>query len=423
MKLKFKEWLDSSKFSKNVDHLFNSGITCYKNEIYTAALHMSYLGFLVALKERLMTANMPANFPLQDWKDIMKDLQDEELWESRILNSIMQKPQGSTQKAKKDPVFNVNENLRDQVTFWKNRRNDCVHNKDNEVTNAHVEIFWSFIQSNLPKFTVEGGMESLLNELRRHCDNTYTPINSDISPLVSKIKDSVEKSNLSVFWDKSFEILENLIDYNNEVNFIHNVFKIGDDVISESIIVFLKTQLPILMAYITEYPQNISKFYSEKHDIRKLWNSYIQKSDKPYRIYTYLLRNEMIPEEELDDSNNRMLKIDKYNWEKEDNLILEENKFGEAIFKKLFVDKKTTDIKYWEFLNNNRKLCIQYLLYFNVNDESLKIFHREFSKETWYPERLQNELKAIFKNDNKKREIFSKKLEKLGLNWPKNLED
>lgn len=422
MKLKFQEWVENSKFSKNVKHIFNSGITCYKNEIYTAALHMSYLGFLLALKERIMTANKPPNFPLQDWKDIIKGLQDEDLWEATILNSIKQKPQGSSQKAKKDPVFNVNDNLRDQVTFWKNRRNDCVHNKDNEITYSHVEVFWSFVQSNLPKFSVEGGMESLLNEFRRHFDYTYTPINSEISPLVNKIKNSVEKPELLNFWAESFKLFENLNDYCEEVDFIHQVFKIKDDGISESIISFLKTKVSLLLAYITEYPQYITKFYSEKQEIRKLWNSYIQKSDDPYRIYIYLLRNEFIPDEEIADSNNRMLKINKYNWEKEEIEILKENNFDRAIFKKLFIDKNPSDFKYWQFLNDNKKLCISYLFNFYVEDKALRILHNEFSKKEWSPEILQNELKQLFKNEKEKKVFLLKKFKKLGLDWPTNLD-
>ena len=55
----------------------------------------------------------------------------------------------ATQQQKPAPIFVVPDDLRRQVEFWKDRRNDCAHSKDNKITPAYVEALHAFIESNL----------------------------------------------------------------------------------------------------------------------------------------------------------------------------------------------------------------------------------------------------------------------------------
>jgi hypothetical protein len=216
MKLKFEEWLESQKFSDSVHGLFKESIICYKSGAYKASVLFSYLGFLTILKERILNANKPALFPQGEWDYLIIRLQNEDSWESNVYDATQQKEKIDNSKTKtKDAIFSINESLRLQITYWKDRRNDCAHNKNNKISNSHVETFWSFLESNLSKITIEGGINSLLNKLRKHYDSTITPANKDVTPLIIEIESSINYIDLKVFWEQAFEIVDESIVYSN----------------------------------------------------------------------------------------------------------------------------------------------------------------------------------------------------------------
>src|SRR5690606_11852431 len=127
-----------------------------------AALMMTDQGFLVAMKDLIMQGQKPDKYPQHKWEKKIDELKDEDLWEKAVLEALLYKGEGQPlDEKRKDPIFNININLRDQIRYWKDRRNDCAHNKDNEISAAYVEMFWSFLKSNFYKLTIEGGMMSL----------------------------------------------------------------------------------------------------------------------------------------------------------------------------------------------------------------------------------------------------------------------
>lgn len=159
MKLKIENWIDNNGQSENVSVLYRDSIICYKSGAYRASLLFSYLGFMTTLKERMISSNKPNLFPQGEWDLIIKKIQNEDTWESAIFDATQQqgKIDQTTKARTKDPIFNLNDNLRIQIKYWKDRRNDCAHYKDNIIDTFHVESFWAFIESNLPKITIEGG--------------------------------------------------------------------------------------------------------------------------------------------------------------------------------------------------------------------------------------------------------------------------
>ena len=54
MKLNIETWLETAKLPAESRHLFDDAIKCYKAEAFTAGMLMSYLGFLIILKNRIM---------------------------------------------------------------------------------------------------------------------------------------------------------------------------------------------------------------------------------------------------------------------------------------------------------------------------------------------------------------------------------
>jgi hypothetical protein len=99
---------------------------------------------------------------------------------------------------------------------------------DNEITYAHVESFYSFLVSNLPKVTLEGGKDALLNKIQRHYDTMYTPANTDVSPLVREITYAVSKVELPDFFKEAFSRIDDIFDYSKEIKFSLEVLKLND---------------------------------------------------------------------------------------------------------------------------------------------------------------------------------------------------
>ncbi|NJM79738.1 MAG: hypothetical protein HC854_09145, partial [Flavobacterium sp.] len=97
--------------------------------------------------------------------------------------------------------------VRQQIKYWKDRRNDCAHFKQNEINISHVEIFWSFLKSNLSKITIEGGKLNLLKKFLNHFDETKTPPDSDYTHLIKEIEHAIEINESESF----FIELDNLI--------------------------------------------------------------------------------------------------------------------------------------------------------------------------------------------------------------------
>jgi hypothetical protein len=235
MKLKVEKWIAKSNFTAEVMILLNDSIKCYKADAYRASLLFSYLAFITILKERIGVAEKPANYLQHNWNVLRTEILNEDKWERAVYDATQQK--GSKDPSNlKDPVFSINDALRTQIEYWKDRRNDCAHFKNNEITNAHVETFWSFLESNLYKITVEGGMNSLLIKIKRHYDTNYTRTGEDVTPLVNEITSSVELNELPGFWHNALQYIDNsytLLINGEGANFITKVLALSNSQVTD----------------------------------------------------------------------------------------------------------------------------------------------------------------------------------------------
>ncbi|SDF77579.1 hypothetical protein SAMN05421827_101504 [Pedobacter terrae] len=74
MKLKIEGWIEVGLFPDNAKHLLRNAVLCYKADAFNEGLLMSYLGFLVIIKNRIMTANKPGLFIQQNWDKLLRRL-------------------------------------------------------------------------------------------------------------------------------------------------------------------------------------------------------------------------------------------------------------------------------------------------------------------------------------------------------------
>lgn len=307
MILKFEKWLDSQNISEDANELFKESIICYKVSAYRAALILSYLGFQMTLKDRLLsidTSTLPDSYNMESWRaKVINDLGDQNLWDNKIHNI--------TQMKNEKAVFLIDDDLRQQVLYWRSRRNDCAHAKDNKIDCSHVECFWLFLESNMHKFVVNGGKNGLLDKIKKHFDLAYTSPGEDSLYLINQIPLAMRRSEIASFFNEVycfFSTMKNIRTASKEGGEVYNFWlKVINhenfDCIQNSFISFIKSDMIIFCKFLKNYPDILYKIIEDKDFMRPFWVSeffeYSYGAHK-WRIVEILLKNNVIPEAETD---------------------------------------------------------------------------------------------------------------------------
>jgi len=359
MKLQIETWVLDKGYSTNIRKLFSESVICYRNGAYRASLIFSYIGFLTIIKETIVKAHIPPSFTEPEWKSLIAKIQNDDLWEKEVYESLIRVSK---------PIFTLNEDLKLQLRYWKDRRNDCAHFKHNEIENQHTESFWSFIKSNIPKMTVEGGMETLLNKFDEHFDDTKTPPDADFTYLVKEISNSVLTHELIDFFKKLKTRLDGRRFWYPDSDALKTYCKIldvADPIIQETLINYLKLENRDL-AFLNVYPEKILQLNFSSTELRAMWKSRIYNKSlniNPFNIFSGLLRQNLIPKNEIDEANkeifNRFHQVDYRNLpESKDFETLKANGFFEAIYNIAIEEKDLTDFMW---VNGKCDLIISFI--------------------------------------------------------------
>lgn len=409
MKLDIENWIKEKQFSLNIRKLFSESVICYRNGAYRASLIFSYIGFLTIIKEVLIRSQRPSNFNEPEWEVIINKINNDELWEKEVYESLIR-----TRK----PIFQLNEDLKLQLKYWKDRRNDCAHYKRNEIEDHHTESFWSFIKSNISKMTVEGGQASLLNKFDVHFDDTKTPPNKDFSHLIREISTSI----LPADYENFFKQLKSTIDSrrwfsdSDTQNVFSKILDIAEPEIQESLIEYLKKENGDII-FLGVHPNKVDRFNYSNTEIRKLWKTRLASKTfniNPLKIYSALLREKLIPKEEIGEANeclfNYFSQTD-YHFlpESSDVDTLRANGFYETIFR---ISIKEKDLQKFLWVNSKCDIIIEFIETEKLNLETVKsICKMTMSsnpsqwlvrqlKETFkYMEEIKNEFHKIAKSN------------------------
>ncbi|WP_236635932.1 hypothetical protein [Bacillus thuringiensis] len=70
MNLHFENWIHEQKISEESLILFDESIMCYRVGAYRASFLMSYLGFMKALRDRLLKSDKPSLVNEHDWEKV-----------------------------------------------------------------------------------------------------------------------------------------------------------------------------------------------------------------------------------------------------------------------------------------------------------------------------------------------------------------
>ncbi|MGK0535942.1 hypothetical protein [Bacillus sp. 'calajunan'] len=191
MKLEIEKFISEIEFPEAAMSFIEEGILCYKVGAYRSSYIMSYLFFLNVVKYRVLeSSHTPNEISVGEWNNKKKGISNEDDWENKVFDLINE---GQTHSR----YFKISKSRIAQMEYWRALRNDCVHSKDNLIAAAHVESFWLFIQSILPKLVINGSKDFLLSELEDYFDNVYFNYPDKVHEIVRMIPHLAENNNIS----------------------------------------------------------------------------------------------------------------------------------------------------------------------------------------------------------------------------------
>ena len=299
----FIKWLNIyDEFSNGtvLRDILNDAIRCYRHGIARPALMLSYIAFIQAVRNNLLNSEMPSGFKKARWDACMNNLRSEGNWDSEVVDCIKKRANGVSDPA----FFELNDTLRNDVCYWRSRRNDCAHYKDSEITLSHVSAFWVFMMDNYNKFTPIGSLQQSINDYNRHFDISRTPRGASTDKIFKRLCLVIKtKEDLEHFLKETYARMN----FESQCDLLHNL--LVDGLHKEIVICFLKQEKKRLNAYLRTKPKDVSLVLgNDVTTTRRFWYEDFLLFANCKNVYVEMLRARMIPDNEIKESLELLLK-------------------------------------------------------------------------------------------------------------------
>jgi len=427
MKIRFESWYKNCAFSEDAENLFEESVLCYKVGAYKASFIMSYLGMQTVLRERLLNSHdKPDNIPENKWQKSMEELSNDNVWDNTVFDLV--------NRTQPDNPFLITDDIRVQYSYWRTIRNDCAHAKSNIVSHPHIEALWLFVEANLNKFVVNGGIAGLFEKIKRHYDLKYTPPNTDVLPLVNEIPHTMKKLEIPGFFanvDQYFE--EELIEFevfNKEsivFSFWNNIAYSELTVLREAFINFIKSDWNTFRKFIVVFPGKLYEISSDEDFMREFWSSEMwelfQYGDTDgWDILDKLIKSKIIPENEIEEVIRALFKKTKVN---PPDFLLDFIK-GTTYFEKLrsylFEGKRMSRPPHGiEFANTNWGRIKFYLTHMELDQEIVSELNAVYLATSYGT--FHTKMTQWFETNDTFRKSYKSIVEQNKLKMPSTLED
>ena len=298
--IKFLNIFDEFKEGTVLRDILNDAIRCYRHDIARPALMLSYIAFIQAVRNNLLNSEMPSGFKKTRWDACMNNLRNDGKWDSEVVDCIKKKTNGTNDPA----FFELPDILRDDVCFWRNRRNDCAHYKDSEITLSHVAAFWVFMMDNYNKFTPIGSLHQSINDYNRHFDISRTPKGTSTNKIFKRLCLVIKTKEDLEYFLKATSDRMHLVP---QCDLVHDL--LVDGLHKEIVISFLKEEMNRLKSYLCIKPKDVSLVLgNDATTTRKFWYRDFQLFANCKNVYVEMLRSRMIPDNEIKESLGLLLK-------------------------------------------------------------------------------------------------------------------
>jgi len=395
MKLEIETWIAQQNFGHIVSSLFSESIICYKSGAYKASYIFSYLAFLTILKERVLTGNKPSQVDEKYWQKCIAELRNEDSWEKRVIEIV---------KNRGKILFQIDDQLANHVSnYWKDRRNDCAHNKSNIGDAALTESFWSFLKVNLYKFSLIGSKEAILEEISIFLDPTLTRPEEDPSPIFNNINHAIKTEDLN---DLFKEILVRENEKKIKVfDLFNRILNSGLTKLRTSLSEYISSKLPFedLLLFVRNFPNRFEIIKHKPTKQRKILVGNLFAENKIWynadcEILRHALNQDLIKPGEKKEHFNTLLEK---SFKTAPDLAQLNDFVQHGISDQLreFLFERGTNIY---SINKKSRLFSVYFKQFGVSQESAQFINNclEPNEEEKYPWSLENMLKAL-KKENK----------------------
>lgn len=300
---RFIKWLNIyDEFSNGtvLRDILNDAIRCYRHGIARPALMLSYIAFIQAVRNNLLNSEMPSGFKKARWDACMNNLRSEGNWDSEVVDCIKKRANGVSDPA----FFELNDTLRNDVCYWRSRRNDCAHYKDSEITLSHVSAFWVFMMDNYNKFTPIGSLQQSINDYNRHFDISRTPRGASTDKIFKRLCLVIKtKEDLEHFLKETYARMN----FESQCDLLHNL--LVDGLHKEIVICFLKQEKKRLNAYLRTKFKDVSLVLgNDVTTTRRFWYEDFLLFANCKNVYVEMLRARMIPDNEIKESLELLLK-------------------------------------------------------------------------------------------------------------------
>ena len=334
---RFIKWLNIyDEFSNGtvLRDILNDAIRCYRHDIARPALMLSYIAFIQAIRNNLLNSEMPDGFKDKRWQSAMDNLRSDSKWDETVIDCIKMRDKGDDDPA----FFQIADTLRDDVCYWRNRRNDCAHYKDSEITLSHVSAFWVFMMDNYNKFTPIGSLQQSINEYNRHFDISLTPRGTSTERIFKRLSHVIKtQEDLELFLNAT----SSNMDFKPQCDLVHDL--LIDGYHKELAILFLKGEMKRLKAYLCAKPKDVSLILGNDPTMtRKIWYDDLRLSCRCMNVYVEMLRAKMLTDAEIKESLELYLT---HEYEQGHLFITDENDFNVLIdngIYDIFIDEYLT---------------------------------------------------------------------------------
>lgn len=404
MRHPFERWLAEQDLSEEARSLLNEGVDAFMTNAFRAAFIMSYLGFMTVLRDRLLRADMPEGFTRSRWSTKIAKIRNSETWDGEVFTCVQQKT---------PDVFSLPEDLRLQVQFYKDRRNDCAHGKQNGMGYELVETFWSFVRHNLGRFVVNGSQAAIVEELRRHFDARLTRPGAPTRPIVERMRSALDPTNYSAFVQEVFDLLPirrnagriiPTVEAQYSMALLDEMMNLGLQSLTTEIVEVLKRR-DAIGALLRFHPERVYLLSGDAQQIRALWqDATFLGSEGGQRAYVSMLIQGLIPSEEVPESMEALVSGLRGALPSPEHLaVLDGHGFREAFEKLILFDGESNTVGLmdrftWTREPNNCQLIIEFLNTYGLTDAAVRGIAHTFHVSN-YPATLAEALDSYFEDN------------------------
>lgn len=295
---------NASSFTDDEMGLFKDSIRCFHAAIYRPAYIMAYQAMMVYFRRLIQAAKMPKGFDAIKWKTMQLNLAKDKEWEEEVNNAIRKQanPKATPPEV---PILVMTDALRKDFDFWRNRRNDCAHYKEYVINDSHVLAFYSFLSQYLMKISVEGGMNTLLNEFKDACDPTKTSPKASLQPLVDKILSMVNPDEMNDF----FDYLEGVMGYRLSERYtclLADIIKGGNEVLKAYVVNYVRSDKDTMNGLINKYPDLVGHLV-ERTEVREYWMKHLKKVRNRVAVLARMIMVGLIVKDEIEEAIKKVI--------------------------------------------------------------------------------------------------------------------